>query len=82
MEYEKELGNLKDNLEKAKTLKYKADARLEQLKKQEESLILELKELNVDPSNLDEEIKTLTSEIDELFKKSNELLPKDILEKK
>lgn len=82
MEYEKELGVLKNNLEKAKTLKYKAEARLEQLKKQEETLIQDLKDLGVSPYQLDGEIKKLTNEIDELFKKSNELLPKDILEKK
>ena len=82
MEYEKELGTLKENLDKAKTLKYKAEARLEQLNKQEEELIKELKELGVNPEDLDQEINKLTSEIDELFNKSNQLLPKDILEKK
>lgn len=82
MEYEKELGNLKENLEKAKTLKYKAEARLEQLKSQEADLIKELKELNVNPEDLDSEIENLTIEINKLFKKSNELLPKDILDKK
>lgn len=82
MEYEKELSILKENLEKAKTLKYKAEARLEQLKKQEEDLINELKELDVNPEDLEAEIKKLTADIDQLFIKSNELLPKDILEKK
>lgn len=82
MEYEKELGKLKSSLEKSKTLKYKAEARLEQLKKQEEEIINELNNLGVNPEDLDKEIKVLTSEIDELFLKSNQLLPKDILEKK
>lgn len=82
MEYEKELGKLKASLEKSKTLKYKAEARLEQLKKQEEEIINELNNLGVNPEDLDKEIKVLTSEIDELFLKSNQLLPKDILEKK
>nr|WP_300004528.1 hypothetical protein [Tissierella sp.] len=82
MEYEKQLGELKENLEKAKTLKYKAEARLEQLKKQEEEIIKELDDLGVNPDNLEKEIAKLTDEIDGLFLKSNELLPKDILEKK
>lgn len=82
MEYEKELSELKKDLEKAKTLKYKADARLEQLKKQEEDIIEELKELGVKPEDLDQEIKKLTEEIDGLFEKSSELLPKDILERR
>ncbi len=33
MDYERELNILKDNLERAKSLKYRAEARLEQLKK-------------------------------------------------
>ncbi|MGO1469297.1 MAG: hypothetical protein ACTHW2_04685 [Tissierella sp.] len=82
MEYEKELSILKENLDKAKTLKYKAEARLEQLNKQEEELIKELKDLGVNPEDLNEEINKLTSEIEDLFDKSNKLLPKDILEKK
>ncbi len=45
MDYEKELNVLKDNLEKAKSLKYKAEARLEQLNNQEQEIIKELKNL-------------------------------------
>lgn len=82
MDYEKELGQLKDDLEKAKSLKYRAEARLEQLKQQEDEIIKELKELGVNPENLDEEIKNLSDEIDNLFERANQLLPKDLLEKK
>lgn len=82
MSYEKELNNLKDNLEKAKSLKYKAEARLEQLNNQEQEIIKDLKNLDVDPKDLEEEIKKLTNEINQLFKEANTLLPKDILEKK
>lgn len=81
-DYEKELRDLKENLEKAKSLKYKAEARLEQLNKQQEEIIQELKSLGVNPDELDEEIEKLTKEIEELFNESNKLLPKDILEKK
>lgn len=79
--YEKELNLLKDSLDKAKSLKYKAEARLEQLNNQQQEIIKELKELGVNPEDLEEEISKLTKEIDTLFKKANELLPKDILEK-
>lgn len=82
MDYEKELGILKENLERATSLKYRAEARLEQLKKQEEDIIAELKELNVKPEELEDEIQKLTNEINNLFKEANELLPKDLLEKK
>ena len=82
MDYEKELNLLKDNLEKAKSLKYRAEARLEQLKQQETEVIKELEDLGVRPEDLETEIKSLTSAINELFKEANELLPTDLLEKK
>ncbi len=82
MDYEKELNNLRENLEKAKNLKYKAEARLEQLNQQEEEIIKELKSLGVEPEELENEINKLTLDINRLFKEANELLPKDLLEKK
>ncbi|CAK7043863.1 hypothetical protein CIW83_07050 [Tissierella sp. P1] len=82
MDYEKELNSLKENLEKAKNLKYKAEARLEQLNQQEEEIIRELASLGIKPDELESEINKLTLDIDRLFKEANELLPKDLLEKK
>lgn len=82
MNYEKELGSLKEDLEKAKDLKYKAQARLDQLKQQEEDIIKELDELGVKPENLSKEIEKLREDIDSLFKEANELLPRDLLEKR
>lgn len=82
MDYEKELSLLKENLEKAKSLKYRAEARLEQLKQQEDEIIKDLKELGIEPKDLESEIEKLTLEINSLFKNANELLPKDLLEKK
>ncbi len=80
-DYEKELNNLKQNLEKAKTLKYKAEVRLEQLTQEQDKIIKKLNELGVNPEDLDEEIKKLENEINSLFKDANQLLPRDILEK-
>lgn len=82
MNYEKELGILKENLDKAKSLKYKAEARLEQLKQQEDEIIKELNQLGVTPEELEDEIMKLTKMIESLFNDANELLPSDILEKK
>ena len=79
MNYEKELNQLKLDLDKAKTLKYKAEARLEQLKRQEDQIIEELKLLGVKPEDLDNEIDTLKAKIEELLTKANEMLPKDLL---
>lgn len=82
MDYEKELNLLKENLEKAKSLKYRAEARLEQLKQQETEIIKELQDLGVKPEDLETEISHLTEDINALFKEANELLPTDLLEKK
>lgn len=82
MDYDKELIILRENLEKAKSLKYRAEARLEQLKNQEQEIIGELKELGVKPEDLDKEINKLASEINNLFKEANNLLPKNLFEKK
>ena len=82
MDYEKELSQLKNNLERAKNLKYKAEARLEQLNHQQQEIIKELKELGVNPEDLEKEIEKLNTEINKLFEEANTLLPKDILEKK
>ena len=81
MDYEKELNTLKESLEKAKTLKYKAEARLEQLKNQEDQIIRELKTLGVEPADLDKEIESIRVRIEELLKKANEMLPNDLLNK-
>lgn len=81
MNYEDELKKLKRDLEIAKNLKNKADGTLEELKKQEQQQLEELKSLGVDPENLESEIKNLETEIKSLFKEANELLPKDLLEK-
>lgn len=82
MNYEKELSNLKENLDKAKTLRYKAEARLEQLKHQEDEIIKELNELGVKPEELEVEIVQLTKIIESLFKEAKEMLPTELLEKK
>lgn len=77
MNYEENLSILKSELEKAKTLKYKAEARLEQLTAQREDLIKEIESKGIDPENLNAEISKLKLEIDDLFKEVNELMPRD-----
>ena len=81
MNYEKELNDLKEGLEKAKNLRYRAEARLEQLNNQEAEIIAELKELGIEPRELENKINSLTSDIQKLFKEANELLPKDLIGK-
>ena len=82
MNYEKDLSKLKEDLDKAKNLKYKAEARLEQLLQQEEEIIKEIISMGIQPDQLEEEIKRLTLEIEKLFQEAKDLLPTDIIEKK
>ena len=56
---EKEIQELKNKIDKAKALRYKAEARLEELQKQKQQLLDELEKLNVKPEELDDEIKNL-----------------------
>ncbi|RVU54160.1 hypothetical protein [Anaerosphaera multitolerans] len=77
MDYEKNLNVLKDELEKAKNLKYKAEARLEQLNLQRDMLINEIQEMGIEPDNLELQIEKLKKEIDSLFEEANKLMPRD-----
>ncbi len=81
MDYEKELTQLKDNIDNAKKLKYKAEIRLEQLKEQENEIIKELETMGVKPENIDSEIEVLKTEIERLLKEAKEMLPETILKK-
>lgn len=79
MNYDDKLKELKVDLDKATNLKYKAEAKLEQLNNQEQDLRTELKELEVEPEDLGKEILKLEEEINLLFEKASQLLPKDLL---
>jgi len=81
LEQEKELGILKENLEKIKGLKYKTEARIEQLQKRKEEILEEIKNLKVDPDNLEGEIEKLKKEISSLLQEAKNYLPIDILGK-
>lgn len=76
MDYEDNLNNLKKQLDRAKDLKYKADARLESLKAQREELLKEIEKEGVKPEELSNVISNFENEIKELFEKANSMLPK------
>ncbi|GGE24818.1 hypothetical protein GCM10011571_28730 [Marinithermofilum abyssi] len=78
---EERIKELKSVLEKAKNLRYKAELRLEHLERQEEEILQELKELGVEPEQLDEEIAKLEKEIDEQIQQAWELLPRELIER-
>lgn len=77
-DYEKLLNQIRENLDKAKSMKIRAEARLEQLNKQRQEILRELDELGVKPEELDREIERLKKEIEELLGKAREAIPQDL----
>ena len=73
MDPEKEIHELKQKIDKAKAMRYKAEARLEELQKQRQLLLDELAKLNVKPEELDKEIEKISAEIKDLLKKAKDL---------
>lgn len=76
VKYEEQLNDLKERLDRAKNLKYKAEARLEQLNMQKNELLQELEKEGVKPEELDTEIDKLSKEIEDLFAKAEDMMPK------
>ncbi len=75
MDYEKSITQLKEKLEKAKGLKFRAEAKLEQLNKQREEIIREIESMGLVPENIDREIEKLQKEMERLIGQSQEMLP-------
>ena len=76
MNYEENLKNLKEELDKLKNMKYKSEARLEQLNSQKKDILLEIEKLGIKPEDLEKEISNLKNEIDKLFNEANDLMPR------
>jgi len=68
------LQNLKALIERGRTEVARAEATLESLKKQEEEIHRQLRELGVEPENLDAEIERLKSEIAARLDEAEKLL--------
>ncbi|CDZ74940.1 Hypothetical protein ING2D1G_0781 [Peptoniphilus sp. ING2-D1G] len=77
MNYEEKLNILKDNLEKSKDLKNRAEIKLESLYATKKDLIEQIKQYGVEPENLNSEIDKLKNEIDDLLDRADKLMPKD-----
>ena len=76
MDYEENLKNLKEELDRLKNMKYKSEARLEQLNSQKKDILLEIEKLGIKPEDLEKEISNLKNEIDKLFNEANDLMPR------
>ena len=57
-------------------MKYKSEARLEQLNAQKKDILSEIEKLGIKPEDLENEISNLKSEIDRLFAEANDLMPR------
>ncbi len=68
-------NKIKERLDKAKEEKNRAEIALETLEKQKEDILNQLKELNIDPENLESEIIKLKNQIEQDLQKAEELLP-------
>ncbi|NLY08467.1 MAG: hypothetical protein GXZ11_00990 [Tissierellia bacterium] len=76
MKYDERISKLKDEIDKARDLKIRSEAKLEQLNIQREQILSELRNLNIQPEDLEDEICKLENEIEQLLFKAESLLPK------
>lgn len=81
-EYEDRLNKITDSINKAKTLRIKAEAKLEALTKQKQEIITELKKMNVDYETLDETIADLKNEIEDMLDKIDKMIPYELIKDK
>lgn len=75
MNINERFNSIKEKLDKAKEDKNRAEIALENLEKQKEDVLNQLKELNIDPENLESEIIKLQNQIEQDLQKAEELLP-------
>ena len=75
MNINERFNSIKERLDKAKEDKNRAEIAFENLEKQKEDILNQLKELNIDPENLESEIIKLKNQIEQDLQKAEELLP-------
>ncbi|MDE5412891.1 hypothetical protein [Alkalihalobacterium chitinilyticum] len=78
---EHELTKIKEAIDKAKDMRYRAEAKLEELENQQKRLLDELEELGVKPENLEAEIKKLEEEIERGLAETKAIIPRELMEK-
>lgn len=76
---EDQIKNLREKIEAAKNLRYKAEVRLENLEKQEKEILSQLQELGVQPDSLDQEIERLEKEIKHEIEEVRKMIPQELL---
>ncbi|HEU4965637.1 MAG TPA: hypothetical protein VFV52_17650 [Bacilli bacterium] len=76
---ENKLSTLKEALDKAKDMRYKAEVRKENLLKQQEEILEQIRAEQVNPDSLDQEIAKLEQEIAQLADEVESLIPWDLI---
>lgn len=74
-EYEIELSRIKEKLDKARNLKIRAEARLEELNRQKKEILKRLDDLGIGPDKLEGEIERLKKEIKQQIDRANQIMP-------
>jgi len=74
-EQEKALSELRRRLERARQMRYKAQARLEELERSKSEILQEIESMGVAPERIDEEIKKLRDEARRLLEEADRLIP-------
>lgn len=77
-----DLEQMKNNVDRGKEILGKAEGKLESLHQQKDNLTTQIKELGVEPENLDTEIDQLNEQIGSLFAKAQELIPHDLINRR
>lgn len=78
---EEKLAALKEGLTKARDLRLRAETKKENLLKQKEELLSQIRSEHVEPDQLDEEIAKLEREIATLTEEIHTLIPWDLIKR-
>ncbi|MGI6143323.1 MAG: hypothetical protein ACOYEK_05630 [bacterium] len=81
MGYEEQLNRLKRGLQQAQRLRTDAETKRNFYLEQREKIILRIRELGVEPEELEQEIKRLQGEMEKLLREAEALIPWELLEK-
>ncbi|MCM2674671.1 hypothetical protein [Alkalicoccobacillus plakortidis] len=77
---EQDLNKMKKAIDQARDVRYRAEAKLEELENQKERILKELEELGVAPDGLETEIKRLETEIGQAMEETWSLIPKELIQ--
>lgn len=78
MNYDEQIINIKNSIERAQSKRDTALGRMETLKQQREKIIQEIIDAGSSPETIEKDIADLENQIQNLIRECNELLPKDI----